>query len=198
MRRPAALVVGVGVITLLIGASFSMMHTRTMTSTVSGNTEATGTFSISSPAFTNGAPIPSRFTCDRENVNPPLVIEGVPDGAKSLVLIMDDPDIPKKFKPDGVFDHWILYNIPPETREIMEGDSVGTPGANGMGKSEYTGPCPPTHDEPKEHRYFFKLYALDIVPDLAPGAPKPAVERALEGHVLEKTELMGRYQRHEN
>lgn len=153
------------------------------------------TLSLTSPAFQTGTSIPSQFTCDAENVSPPLSIAGVPEGAKSLVLIMDDPDVPKALKPDSVFDHWALFNISPETKEIAQAGSAGTAGANGAGKNQYTGPCPPREYEPSEHRYFFKLYALDIMLDLPAGASKADVLQAMEGHVLEQAELMGKYRR---
>lgn len=155
-------------------------------------------FSLTSPAFLHNASIPPRFTCDRENINPPLQIWNVPANAQSLVLIMEDPDVPQEVRDDRMFDHWVLFNIPPQTREVNENDSVGTPGANTRGKSEYTGPCPPSQYQPTEHRYFFKLYALDTMLELQPGAPKAAVMNAMQGHIISETELMGRYQRHEN
>lgn len=153
------------------------------------------TLSLTSPAFQNGASIPSQFTCDAENVSPPLTIAGVPEGAKSLVLLMDDPDVPKALRPDGVFDHWTLFNIPPDTTEIPQAGIVGTVGTNGAGKNIYTGPCPPREYEPSEHRYFFKLYALDSLLSLGTGMTKQEVLDAMEEHVLAQAELMGRYKR---
>lgn len=128
-------------------------------------------------------------------MNPALSIGGVPDSARSLVLIMDDPDVPKALKPDGVFDHWTLFNIPVITKEIASGVTVGVVGENGAGKNEYTGPCPPKQYEPSEHRYFFRLYALDIELPLKTGASKTDVLKAMEGHIITQAELVGRYKR---
>ncbi len=150
---------------------------------------------LASPAFEAGASIPSKFTCDGEHINPSLSISGVPEGARSLALIMDDPDVPKALRPDGVFDHWVLFNIPPDTKEIPESGSAGVVGANGAGKNAYAGPCPPTQYEPSEHRYFFKLYALDATLSLQEGATKAEIEKAMQGHIVAQTELVGRYKR---
>ncbi|OHB19612.1 MAG: kinase inhibitor, partial [Parcubacteria group bacterium RIFCSPHIGHO2_01_FULL_56_18] len=124
-----------------------------------------------------------------------LSIGGVPEGTKSLALIMDDPDVPKVLRADGVFDHWVLFNIPADTREIPEGGSIGVAGANSAGKNAYAGPCPPPQYEPSEHRYVFKLYALDSELPLQAGATKEEVEKAMEGHILGQTQLVGRYKR---
>lgn len=156
----------------------------------------TTTLSITSSAFEQNGRIPSQYTCDGDRaINPPLAFSGVPEGAKSLALVMDDPDVPKVLHPDGVFDHWVLFNIPPDIRGIAEGASVGTAGANGGGKNAYTGPCPPPQYEPKEHRYIFVLYALDATLPLKEGATKQEVLKAIEGHVIQQAELIGRYNR---
>ena len=155
-------------------------------------------FSLTSPAFNNGEVIPSKYTCDGEDVSPELRIAGGPDGTKSLALLMDDPDVPRVLREDGTFDHWVLFNIPPETGVIAEGagsGSVGVKGNNTRGATAYTGPCPPPQYEPKEHRYFFSLYALDSMLALAEGASKEAVKATMKGHLLAKAELMGRYAR---
>ena len=128
-------------------------------------------------------------------MSPPISWEGVPEDTKSLVLIMDDPDVPKALKPDGVFDHWTLFNIPPETKEITTGGTAGTRGANGAGKNQYAGPCPPKEYEPSEHRYFFRLYALGSMLELPEAATKQEVLAAMEGHVLAQAELIGKYKR---
>lgn len=147
---------------------------------------------LTSPAFEHGGKIPSKYTCDGENINPPLAISDVPPGTGSLVLIMDDPDVPKHLRADGMWDHWVVFNIPATIREIGEGkEPEGTSGVGTSGNVEYSGPCPPD----REHRYFFKLYALDTELDLPEKATKGQVEKAMEGHVIEKTELMGRYER---
>lgn len=141
--------------------------------------------SVSSSAFENNKLIPAKYTCDGANVNPPLTIEGVPDGAKSLVLIVDDPDAPM-----GTFDHWVVWNIPP-TSKIEENAVPGTEGVNDFRKRSYGGPCPPYGT----HRYFFKVYALDTKLDLSPNSRKKDVEKAMQGHVLAKGELIGLYRR---
>lgn len=147
---------------------------------------------ITSSVFENNGIIPAKYTCDGENISPPLQISGVPAGAKSLALIMDDPDVPKNLRPDGMFDHWVVWNIPANTSVILEGVvPTGAVGKNTGGDARYTGPCPPD----REHRYFFKLYVLDTMLSLAAGASKADLEKAMEGRVLAKAELMGRYAR---
>ena len=147
---------------------------------------------LTSTAFEHGGKIPSKHTCDGENSNPPLTIADVPSGAKSLVLIMDDPDVPKTIRADGMWDHWVVFNIPPHLREIKEGEEPeGVPGTGTGGNEDYFGPCPPD----REHRYFFKLYALDTKLDLPGKASKRQVEAAMEGHIVAQAELMGRYKR---
>lgn len=145
-----------------------------------------------SSAFPDHGIIPSLYTCEGKNINPPLEISGVPSGAKSLVLIIDDPDVPKTLRPDGNYDHWIVFNIPPSIHQIAE-HSVpgGVQGRNTGGKNQYTGPCPPD----REHRYFFKLYALDSLLDLPVGATKTEVEQAMRGHIIAQCQLMGRYEK---
>jgi len=155
--------------------------------------------SISSPAFREGEAIPSVYTCDGENISPPLSISGVPKEAQSLVLIVDDPDIPevvKKARLIDKFDHWVLFNIKAEIKEIEEdykGDGVG--GMNSTKDIGYVGPCPPTEHEPTEHRYVFQLYALDIELDLEEGSTESDVRTAMKGHILGKAELVGLYDR---
>jgi Raf kinase inhibitor-like YbhB/YbcL family protein len=147
---------------------------------------------LSSSAFEESGKIPSKYTCDGDNINPPLKISDVPSTTKSLALIMEDPDVPKDLRPDGMWDHWVVFNIPPGTPEIPEGqEPPGTHGVGTSGNQNYFGPCPPD----REHRYFFKLFALDSELDLQKKATKPELEKAMEGHILEKAELMGRYER---
>lgn len=147
---------------------------------------------ITSSAFEHNQAIPSKYTCDGENINPPLEFSDIPDNAKSLALIMDDPDVPKNLKPDGMFDHWVVFNIPPEITSIDEDSPpVGVGGENTKGDNAYTGPCPPD----REHRYFFKLYALDNILDLGPDATKKDLEEAMKDHILESAELIGLYER---
>lgn len=148
---------------------------------------------IGSTVFEPNQLIPAKYTCDGENINPPLQWSEVPEGTVSLVLIMDDPDVPRSIKPDGIWDHWLIWNIPPETTEIREGEEpVGVLGKNTGGNFGYQGPCPPD----REHRYFFKLYALDKTLDLVrETTTKKDLEAAMRGHILAQTELMGRYDR---
>lgn len=147
---------------------------------------------LQSPAFHDREIIPSLYTCEGKNIIPPLDISGVPPEAKSLVLIMDDPDVPKSLRPDGMYDHWVVFNIPPSVHKIHEGSPPpGVHGKSTHGKNQYTGPCPPD----REHRYFFKLYALDTLLDLPQGATKKEVEHALRGHILAECQLLGRYEK---
>jgi len=141
---------------------------------------------VKSPAFEAGKQIPKKYTCDGDDINPPLTIEGVPKEAKTLVLAVDDPDAP-----GGTFDHWIVWNIPATTNKIAENSSPGKEGQSSFGHNEYGGPCPPSGT----HRYFFKLYALDTELNLVPSARKKDVEKAMQKHVLAKGELMGTYRR---
>ncbi|MEK7479819.1 MAG: YbhB/YbcL family Raf kinase inhibitor-like protein [Patescibacteria group bacterium] len=193
--RNSLLLVGIGAIVIIVGAVMISRDPASGAGAVSGNKNMSSTLTLNTSAFENGQAIPSEYTCDGDNVSPLLAIAGVPEGAKSLALIMDDPDVPTQLKPDGVFDHWTLFNIAPETREIPENGSAGTVGANGSGQSAYTGPCPPAQYEPSEHRYFFRLYALDAELDIPAGASKKDVLAAMEGHIIDRAELMGRYKR---
>jgi Raf kinase inhibitor-like YbhB/YbcL family protein len=146
---------------------------------------------LSSKAFKYGEKIPMKYTCDGDDINPELEIKGVPEKAKSLVLIMDDPDVPRDRRPDGMFDHWVVFNIPPDTRVIAEDSQPKGILGSGTMRLGYQGPCPPD----REHRYFFKLYALDKLLNLKEGATKAEVENAMKGHILSSSELMGRYER---
>ena len=147
---------------------------------------------LTSSAFLDGGIIPSKYTCEGKNVSPPLEISGTPSHAKSLVIIMDDPDVPASVRPDKMYDHWVVYNLSPNIHKIEESaPPFGTLGKNTGGKNGYTGPCPPD----REHRYFFKLYALDKELDLNEGATKKEVEHAMHGHILKQTQLMGRYEK---
>ena len=153
---------------------------------------------LTSSIFENNGLIPPKYTCDGDDTNPPLNVEGIPEGTKSLVLIVDDPDVPKEVNPAQMWDHWVVFNIPVSVGnlEIEEGkEPNGIGGNNSWEKTGYGGPCPPTEYEPTEHRYFFKLYALDTMLDLPEGAVKKDVEVAMDGHVLEQTELIGKFDR---
>lgn len=141
---------------------------------------------ISSPEFKNNEPIPTKFTCQGENINPKLEISGVPAKAKSLALITDDPDATV-----GTFTHWLIWNIDTKTSTIKENSGPGVQGANDRKENKYTGPCPPSGT----HRYFFKLYALDAMLDLKAGAGKSELESEIAKHELEHAELMGTYKK---
>lgn len=146
---------------------------------------------IISPAFTHNGKIPAKYTCDGEDKNPPLKIAAVPQNAQSLVLISDDPDAPM-----GTWIHWLVWNIAPSVTEIAE-DTVpegGIEGTTSWNRTGYGGPCPPSGT----HRYLFKIYALDCKLTLAPTAKIADLERAMEGHILDKAELIGLYSRHEH
>jgi Raf kinase inhibitor-like YbhB/YbcL family protein len=146
------------------------------------------TLRITSPAFGHNELIPVRFTCDAEDINPPLMIENVPSGTKSFALIMDDPDAPR-----GTWVHWVVWNIAPDTRTIPESSvpAGARQGINDFRRHAYGGPCPPSGT----HRYFFKLYALDTVLNLNEAAAKAQLEIAMTGHVLNQAELVGLYKR---
>src|SRR3989344_2174009 len=155
--RNAYAIVGVAALVVIAGGAYAFNRSftqprdtvSTQTRTGAPTTMSTLTLSLTSSAFAEDASIPSRFPCDGDrSVSPPLSMAGVPQGTKSLALIMDDPDVPKALYGDGVFDHWVLFNIPPETREIPEGGSAGVAGANSAGENAYTGPCPPPQYEP--------------------------------------------------
>jgi len=147
-----------------------------------------GTLKLSSPAFKHNDPIPSKYTCDGADVNPPLVIVNTPLTAKSLALIVDDPDAPA-----GTWVHWVVWNIDPTTDEIRENTvpSGALQGINDFRKHDYGGPCPPSGT----HRYFFKLYALDTMLNLGPKANKAELEHAMKGHIIVQGELIGLYRR---
>jgi len=147
---------------------------------------------LTSSAFDHEGSIPSKYTCDGENISPPLKIEDVPAETKSLVLIMKDPDVPKNLREDGTWIHWVVFNIPTDVTEIPEGsEPKGTQGNTTYDKPGYGGPCPPD----REHRYFTKIFALDTMLDLPEGSTASEVLKAIEGHVIKEAVLMGRYNR---
>jgi Raf kinase inhibitor-like YbhB/YbcL family protein len=145
-------------------------------------------FALTSTAFENGQEVAQRHTCDGDDRSPPLRWSGVPDGTRSLGLIVDDPDAPV-----GTFTHWLAWGIEPASDALPEGEAAPVEGRNDFGSVGYRGPCPPPGHGP--HRYFFRLHALDADLELEAGAGRKDLERALEGHVLEVAELMGRYER---
>lgn len=148
----------------------------------------TGGLKISSPAFDNNGQIPSKYTCDGANVNPPLKIENVPRETKSLVLVFDDKDASR-----GTYVHWILWNIDHGIKEIKEHSipEGAIQGMNDFKKNNYGGPCPPR----RAHRYLFKVYALDVQLNLDPRSTQTDLEKAMKGHILSQAQLMGMYKR---
>ncbi|MCS6907500.1 MAG: YbhB/YbcL family Raf kinase inhibitor-like protein [Anaerolineales bacterium] len=141
-----------------------------------------------STAFAPNGFIPKRYTCDGENLSPPLIWKNVPPETKSLAIIVDDPDAP-----GGTFVHWVIFNIPPEVTKFSEGEKgIGTEGINDFRKVGYGGPCPPRGTT---HRYFFKIYALDTKLNLDSTATKKDLEKAMQEHILAQGELIGRYSR---
>lgn len=148
---------------------------------------------MTSTAFEEGGMIPNRYTCDDEDISPPLAWASVPEGTKSIALICDDPDAPM-----GTWVHWVLFNLPPDLTALPEAvpsdsilDNGGKHGTTDFGRVGYGGPCPPSGT----HRYYFKLYALDTEIALDPGATKSRLLKAMEGHILAQGQLMGRYKR---
>ncbi len=139
---------------------------------------------IITSVFENNSKIPSKYTCDGEDINPPLNIEGIPEGTKSLVLIVEDPDAP-----GGIWIHWLVWNIPPGS--IAEDSVPGIEGMNSFRRNKYGGACPPDGT----HRYYFKVYALNKELDLAKNAVKSDVEKAMKDNILAKGELVGLYSR---
>ncbi|MFW8601547.1 YbhB/YbcL family Raf kinase inhibitor-like protein [Desulfobacterota bacterium M19] len=153
------------------------------------------TLTITSPAFNNGQHIPTIFTCEGDDISPPLTFSGVPEGTKSLVLIVDDPDAPDPAAPKMTWVHWLLYNLPPATsgltKAVTDLPNGTREGINDFKRTSYGGPCPPIG----RHRYFFKLYALDtMLPDLDQ-PDKTALLQAMRNHIIAHTELTGLYKK---
>jgi len=148
-------------------------------------TEAQTELTVASVAFSHGGNIPSKYTCEGENVNPPLEINGIPEHTRSLAVVVEDHDAP-----NGIFDHWLVWNIPPN-EPIAENSVPGISGKNSFGKTGYGGPCPPSG----VHRYFFKVYALDTLLDLLGGANKKTLLEAMRGHILASGDLMSYYKK---
>jgi Raf kinase inhibitor-like YbhB/YbcL family protein len=142
---------------------------------------------VESSAFKHGQTIPKKYTCEGENISPPLIFKDLPEDVKTLALIVDDPDAP-----NGTFDHWITWNLPGNIKGLEENATVLLGGKNSYNDLKYHGPCPPPG---KAHRYFFKLYALDTELDLKAGISKLELEKAMKGHIIGKAEFIGMYQR---
>lgn len=148
---------------------------------------------ITSSAFVEGGMIPLKYTCDGEDISPPLILDGIPNGTKSITLIADDPDAPM-----GTWVHWVLYNLPADSTAIPENiacdetlENGARHGVTDFGRFGYGGPCPPSGT----HRYYFKVYALDVKLDLTGRVTKKDIEAAMAGYILAKAELMGKYKR---
>jgi len=193
--RHALIFVGIGALVILVGMWFvnrdftSSRDTEELT--ISNKPAPTMTetemFTLKSPAFESNTALASKYTCDAEDVSPPLTWEATPEGTQSFVLIMDDPDASAER-----WDHWVVFNIPPTTAGIGEGvEPPGVPGKNSWGRTGWGGPCPPTGT----HHYSFRVYALDSMLDLPQGATKKDIETAMKEHVLGEAELLGLYQR---
>ncbi len=185
-----------GIMTLIvsIGAFIAFSNKAEAPIEIIQDNTDTMSLTLSSPVFGEGERIPSKYTCDAENINPELHIENIPEGTQSLVLVMDDPDIPESVKLErgiDVIDHWVLYNISPETTVIPEGSAPGTQGLNTRGEASYRGPCPPD----REHRYFFRLYAIGGKLNFIKAPTLKEVEEAAKGMLIERTTFMGRYER---
>lgn len=147
---------------------------------------------LTSPAFQDTELIPTKFSCQGANCNPELQWSDVPSGTVSFVLIMDDPDVPRNLRPDGLFIHWLVWNIPATVTTIPEhSEPTGVVGMTTSGHVGYVGPCPPD----RMHRYYFRVYALDCELSLPSSATKGDIIRAMEGHILDRAELMGRYEK---
>lgn len=179
--------------TMLVGTS------QADTTLSQNNTENTMALTLTSPAFAHNDLIPAQFTCDSQDLSPALAWSGLPEGTKSLVLIVDDPDAPDPAAPKMTWVHWVLYNIPPQVAGLAEAIApaqlpAGTlEGINDWKRTGYGGPCPPIG----VHRYFHKLYALDtVLPDLKQPT-KTQLEKSMQGHILGHVELVGRYQRNQ-
>jgi Raf kinase inhibitor-like YbhB/YbcL family protein len=145
----------------------------------------TNTFAVTSSAFKPNTMIPEKYSCRGENINPELLLKDLPKGAKTIALIMDDPDAPK-----STFVHWVMWNIP-VAKIIAENSAPGIQGNNGRGETKYTGPCPPSGI----HHYFFKVYALDTTLSIAAGSDKKVLEEVMRGHIIGKAELIGLYKK---
>lgn len=186
VKKYVMLIVSLGI--LFLGAcATSAPEIPVSTDAPSQAMEPATPLELTSAAFAGGAPIPVRYSCDGEDISPPLTWNAPPAGTQSLALIMDDPDAPV-----GTWDHWVVFNLSANMRELPEAASVAAiTGKNSWGRNDYGGPCPPGGT----HRYFFKLYALDATLDLGENANKKQVLSAMEGHILAESELMGSFSR---
>jgi len=192
--RNAFMLLGVMTVIVSIGAFIAFSKKGEVPQEFIHHIETNMSLTLSSPVFEDGGSIPSQYTCDAENINPELHIHNVPEGTQSLVLVMDDPDISEAAKIErgiDVVDHWVLYNIDPTTSVITEGATIGEQGLNVSGQVGYRGPCPPD----REHRYFFRLYAISGTLSFVQTPTLKEVEDAARSMMIEQTTLMGRYKR---
>ncbi|MEX0940812.1 MAG: YbhB/YbcL family Raf kinase inhibitor-like protein [Candidatus Babeliales bacterium] len=182
MKKIFLVILGV----VIIGCGYHYVKTTNQ------KNEGNKNMKLFSPAFENNQSIPKTFTCEGKNISPELKWEGVPSDAKSLALIVDDPDAPNK-----TWVHWVVYNLPAHITKLDEGMAIaqlgGKEGNTDFGKPGFGGPCPPKGHG--KHRYFFKLYALDTILDLPKNISKQDLEKSMEGHILAKSELVGLYER---
>lgn len=186
------LALGAMIVLLLSGMIYFVRNEESAETTVAISEMPTMTLTVTSPAFEMNNAIPARFTCDGQNISPELNFSNIPTRAKSLALTIEDPDVPKSTRADGMWNHWIVWNMPATTTKIEEGAMPpGLVGTNTSGNIAYGGPCPPD----REHRYFFTLYALDSMLSLPAGSTKEELLSALSSHIIEKTTLIGRYNR---
>jgi Raf kinase inhibitor-like YbhB/YbcL family protein len=178
-------------VTITVTPTGTRTGTATPTEPTGDTPTPTPTFSISRPAFKDGEEIPERYTCEGDDISPELEWVGSPAGTESFVIIVDDPDAP-----GGTFVHWVRFDIPGNRPGLAEGDfRTGIGGRNDFGSNDYRGPCPPPG---RPHRYFFRLYALDVASlQLVQGATRQDVEQAMAGHALDRTEMAGRFGRRE-
>jgi Raf kinase inhibitor-like YbhB/YbcL family protein len=192
--RHAYTLLGIMTLVIFVGACIAFSKKAEAPITTNSINPSTMSLSLTSPVFNEGGSIPLNYTCDGENVSPELHIDNVPEGTKSFVLVMDDPDIPdfvKKERGIEKFNHWALYNIPAETRVLKEGEIIGMSGVNGRGEAKYTGPCPPD----REHRYMFRLYAVTGQLNFLKAPTLDEVETAARGMMLASSTLIGTYKR---
>lgn len=191
--KPAFTLLGIMTLIVFVGA-FIILNKKVEAPVLEEIIVEPMSLTLSSPAFKEGEKIPSKYTCDADNISPELHISEIPEGTGSLILVMDDPDIPESVKQSrGIekFDHWVLYNIPPESTVIPEGALIGTTGLTSSGATSYVGPCPPD----REHRYIFRLYAVSGTLNFIQTPTLDQVEEAARGMMLETATLMGRYER---
>ncbi len=162
------------------------------------SSNSTSTMKILTPAFEENGVIPQQYTCEGKNSSPSVTIEGIPSTTVSVALIMHDPDVPKVLKPDGIFVHWVAYNLIPDSKGTISLDPsviVGAVGKNSSGAQAYTGPCPPREYEPKEHRYIFTAYALDVAPKFEAAPTSGELLARIKDHTITTATLTGRYQK---